>query len=217
MKYGIYDNKLILFNKNNEIWFFDYSFPNRISLGEIMYKDDIPNDTLSVMDNETLYYLGKQIEKSGLGKEGNMDDVVDILMSLYNLSKEKIYEYIDYNPLACTLAQDIIKSTSYIMSYKVYDACNQYLKQWNNDIERTKKWVILDCRPHLLEAMVDIFPSEEDRNRPTWPTERFLLHKFYNCWGDRLDNLIKEAVTLYPDFNDFDKAYYYIDEKLKIK
>lgn len=64
---------------------------------------------------------------------------------------------------------------------------------------------------------MDVFPSEEDKNRPTWESESWLLHKFHRDWGDELYIIIKEAVAKYPDFKDIDYAGYYVDEKLKEK
>ena len=59
-------------------------------------------------------------------------------------------------------------------------------------------------------TMVDIFGEYH-------PTKYFLLHEYHSYWdylGNELDDIVNEAVELYPDEDDFDKAYYFSECKI---
>jgi hypothetical protein len=61
---------------------------------------------------------------------------------------------------------------------------------------------------HRDHVMVDIFGCDDNRRYR-------LLHDFHDWWGDDLDKFIDEAVEKYPEDNDFDKRYHYVNEQLK--
>jgi hypothetical protein len=84
------------------------------------------------------------------------------------------------------------------------------MREWNNDIERVKKYVIEHDIPSIMsfdDRMVDVFDCEDNRRL-------LLLYAFYNDWGTSLDNIITESIEFYPEQNDFDKRYYYVKDKL---
>lgn len=121
-------------------------------------------------------------------------------MEIYELVKSAVDEHPDF------------RRDSYIFR-KLFEKGRRYLKIWDGDKERAKKYLIEHDIPELRSydtTLVDIWGEMH-------PTKRMLLHEFHDYWGDRLDKIVSEAIEKYPDKNDFDKAFYYTRDKLKDK
>jgi len=122
-------------------------------------------------------------------------------------------EYDHYPELIELTNQFIQEYNGFINEFfyrQIYQDVRLHMREWDNDIERVKKYVIEHDIPSIMsfdDTMVDVFDE-------CHPTKHFLLHEFYNHWGKKLDSLIDKAIELYPDNKDYDKAYYFVKDKL---
>ena len=147
-----------------------------------------------------------------IGQKGNYEHISEVLKKVLGITQEeidKVYHHdLDMMAFVNEIAEEgsNFKLTSYEME-ELYRNTERYMKVWNGDKERVKKYLIEhgDVGLHTDGALVDVFGV-------TNPTKRKLLHDFHNHWGDVLDMLIDEAVEKYPDENDFDLAYYYVKD-----
>lgn len=148
-------------------------------------------------------------------RTNNYDDVCSFIKEFYDISQEELDKQFDHYPYFIEVTKDIINESTYKINISDYDFGNIYrgvkshMSVWG-DIERVKKYVLEHDIPKqmtLVHAMVDVFGCEDARRSS-------LLHEFYNAWGTSLDNIITEAIELYPEQNDFDKRYYYVRDKL---
>ena len=221
MKYCIHNNNLVLVNtRDKSLWHFYFSFPDVISLGEIYFGDDFDGDK-AMMESEHLKHsflvkISQYIDKTGFHKGSNIKSMIPLLSEIYQISEDEVKKYVGYDELAVKTCLSL-NCSEFHKSFE-YDNCKSHLQEWDGDVERVKTYIERVAIPgRHNNALVDIWPTEEDRARPTWPTESFLLHRFHNNWGDELDGYIKEAVEKYPNPKDYDKAYYFVSDKFKEK
>lgn len=206
---------LYLFANDKSLWHFYFSYPDSIGLGSCMVGDEREKEIKEnaiILTDSYVKEIKKYINSNGHGEDNNYKPFSKLLAEIFNITQEEIDDILGYD----ATVSDICSDFSMINSMDYRD-CKEKFKQWNRDVERTKRYMKRFCTPYKNHVLIDIWPSEEDKARPTWPTESFLLHEFYNKWGDELDQWIKEAVEQYPNFNDFDLATYYIDKKLEEK
>lgn len=131
------------------------------------------------------------------------------------MAKKKKFEV---NDMEMRLLTDkIIKKSGFenqIRDYhrqEILDDVKVYMSYWG-DKERVMEYVLKhNFYTKYLSfnmCMVDVFGVKH-------PTAFKLYHDFHNMWGKELDEVIAEAIELYPDEFDFDKAFYYTEEKMK--
>lgn len=123
----------------------------------------------------------------------------------------------DYKPETLFAIRDkIIKKCKYDIKYDstkedILEDVKRYMNLWGDE-ERVIEYILRHnfYKTYLSFdfALVDVFDCNH-------PTEYKLYHDFHRHWGKTLDRLVKEAIELYPDEFDFDKAFYYVDEKLQ--
>lgn len=148
-------------------------------------------------------------------KTDNYNDLCGFIKMFYpDTTQEKLDRQYDYYPKLIGLTNEIIqeyKGFVYGFYYRqIYDDIKNRMRTWDDDVERVKKFVIEHDIPNIMmfdDTMVDVFDE-------CHPTKRFLLHEFHRYWGEKLDELIDKAIELYTDDKDFDKAYYYVKNKL---
>ena len=151
-------------------------------------------------------------------KKNNYDGISRILQEVFNIDYRVIDKAYDRDLDRADFIKDVMfeikdnhyRNDSYYFN-KLYDKAKYYLRIWNGDKERAKKYMREHDIPEFWSmdgTLVDVFGE-------CHPTKRHLLHEFHDSWGDRLDKIIDEAVEKYPDKNDFDLAYYYTRDKLK--
>lgn len=220
MKYRIYNNNLVLVNtRDKSLWHFYYSYPDSVSLGELMFGTEFNEKAINKsleLGLDFLKQINKHIEKTGIGNKANLKSMISILSEIYGITREEVEDKIGYNRLALETCLSL--NCSDFEKQFQYDEYKRLLKYWDNDIERVKKYIERVVIPDSnMNVLVDIWDTEEERKRPTRDTERFLLYHFHNHWGDELDGFIQEAVEKYPDPKDYDKAYYFVSDKYKEK
>ena len=145
----------------------------------------------------------------------NYKDLCKFIKMFYpDVTQEELDKKYNYYPDLIKLTDKIIKESGRNVdnfSYgEIYRDVKSHIQEWDNDLERVKKFTIEhDIPKHMSfdHAYIDIFGEYH-------PTKHFLLYEFYHHWGDSLDSIIDKAVELYPDTKDYDKAYYYVKEKL---
>jgi hypothetical protein len=148
-------------------------------------------------------------------KKYNYTDVCEFIKKYYpNTTQEELDKEYDHYPELIELTNQFIQEyNGFINEFfyrQIYQDVRLHMREWDNDIERVKKYVIEHDIPSIMSfdnTMVDVFGE-------CHPTKRFLLHEFYNHWGKKLDSLIDKAIELYPDNKDYDKAYYFVKDKL---
>lgn len=148
-------------------------------------------------------------------KKYNYTDVCEFIKTYYpNTTQEELDREYNHYPELIELTNQFIQEYNgsvYEFYYRqIYQDVRLHMKEWDNDIERVKKYVIEHDIPSIMSfdnKMVDVFGCEDVRR--SW-----LLHEFYNDWGTSLDNIITESIEFYPEQNDFDKRYYYVKDKL---
>lgn len=153
-------------------------------------------------------------------QRNNYQDICNFILRYYpETSQKELDDKFDHHPILIKLTKDIInksKSKDYINTWgdymfgEIYDDVKSHMHTWNNDVERVTKYVLehdIDRHLSIDHNLVDVWGDMH-------PTKRFLLHEFYRSWGDKLDKLIDKAIEMYPDNKDFDKAYYYVKDKL---
>ena len=216
MKISYNNKKIYLIDNNDNLWEFYAQLPiGYVHLSECSLSDDkdVRKNAVNV-SMEVVNNIRQYIGSEGTAKEPNYDKICEILGKELNISNEELNEIFGYNEDAIELFKRIDNES--LWDFTLYRDCLNYLEKWNGDKDRTEKFIKRFCR-NCEHVLVDVFPSEEDINRPTWESESWLLHKFHRVWGDELYIIIKEAVAKYPDFKDIDYAGYYVDEKLKEK
>ena len=148
-------------------------------------------------------------------KKDNYTDVCEFIKIYYpNTTQEELDKEYDHYPELIKLTNQFIQEYNgsvYEFYYRqIYQDIRLHMREWNNDIERVKKYVIEHDIPSIMsfdDRMVDVFGE-------CHPTKHFLLHEFHFHWGKKLDSLIDKAIELYPDNKDYDKAYYFVKDKL---
>lgn len=149
-------------------------------------------------------------------KKNNYQDVCEILKTVFDVSQEELDKIYEHDPEAIERTKEVIKFCTNRETYdylfrQTHQKVRHLLSIWDNDLDRVKNYMKehgdLDIFRHD-GAMVDVFGCEDNRVRS-------LLYDFHNDWGDDLDKFIEEAVEKYPEDNDFDKRYHYVNEKIK--
>jgi len=148
-------------------------------------------------------------------KKYNYTDVCEFIKTYYpDTTQDELNKQYDYYPELIKLTDEIIKksnrSINDFLYEEIYRDVKSHMREWDCDKERVTKFVIeYEIPKHMCSyhAMVDVFGDYH-------PTKRFLLYEFYTRRGDRLDNIIDKAIELYPDNKDYDKAYYFVKDKL---
>lgn len=148
-------------------------------------------------------------------QQNNYDDICSFIKEYYDILQEQLDRQFDHYPELIELTNKIIeeygKERIYDFYYDdIYRNIKYHMQIWNNDIERVRKYAIEHDIPSTVsfdDTIVDIFGE-------CHPTKRFLLHEFHGNWGDNLSKIIDKAVELYPDENDFDKAFYFTKNEL---
>jgi len=200
--------------KENGLWCFSPEIPDidtlqlcECSLGK--YEDqafeeavEAPHDLMVKFNN--IY-----------NKKNNYADVCEILKTMFDVSQEELDEMYEHDPEMIAKTKEVIdfcmvgKIASFFFR-QTHQKVRHLLSIWDNDLDRVKNYMKEhgDLDFHWDGAMVDIFGCEDKRRY-------CLLHDFHNHWGDDLDNFINESIEMYPEYNDFDKRYHYVNEKLK--
>ena len=213
-----YPNFYFMTRRENGLWCFSPETPDidtlqlcECCLGK--YEDqaweeavDVPNELMKRFNS--IYY-----------KKNNYKDVCEILKTVFDVSQEELDEIYEHDPELVAKTQEVM---DFCLEGKTLIHDNFFFRQthqkvrhllsiWDNDLDRVKNYIKehgdLDIFHHD-GAMVDVFGCEDNRVRS-------LLYDFHNWWGDDLDEIIEEAVEKYPEDNDFDKRYHYVNEQLK--
>lgn len=152
--------------------------------------------------------------------ENNYNDICDFIRQFYpETTQKQLDDLFDYDVELIRLTNEIIDKSDkrkhidgFTYTYEeIYRDVKQHMKEWGGDIDRVTNFVILhDIDKHLSydHTLVDVWGKMH-------PTKRYLLHEFHGYWNMfNLEEHIAESVELYPDEKDYDKAYYYVKEKL---
>ena len=151
-------------------------------------------------------------------EKNNYDGISRILRETFDIDQKIIDTAYDRDLDRADFIKDVMseikdsycRNESYCFK-RLYEKAKYYLRIWNGDKERAKKYMREHDIPEFRSydnTLVDVFGE-------CHPTKRYLLHEFHDSWGDRLNKIIDEAVEQYPDENDFDLAYYYTRDKLR--
>lgn len=150
-----------------------------------------------------------------INRKGNYEHISEVLRNVLGVDQEEIDKVYDRDPEMMKFTEEIAQEGSryplmFIEYEKLYRDVKYHMGIWNNDKERVKKYLIEHGNVGFKRdgKLVDIFGEMH-------PTKRKLYRDFSDWWGawnGLLDKLIEEAVEKYPDENDFDKAYYYVNE-----
>lgn len=149
--------------------------------------------------------------------KNNRGIIYNLIQSLYNISVEELDKLYNRYPKVMDLTKEIIKKWSskhnctidwdYDIK-KIYRDVKYYMDMWDEDKERVTKYMLERIINRLIYpelVMVDIFSE-------CHPTKYDLLYEYYNC-NDEEEKIMDDAVELFPDTKDIDKAYYYFKEK----
>lgn len=200
--------------KENGLWCFSPEIPDidtlqlcECSLGK--YEDQAFEEAVEVPHDLMVKF------NSIYNKKNNYADVCEILKTVFDVSQEELDEMYEHDPEMIAKTKEVIdfcmvgKIASFFFR-QTHQKVRHLLSIWDNDLDRVKNYMKEhgDLDFNWDGAMVDIFGCEDKRRY-------CLLDDFHNHWGDDLDNLINESIEMYPEYNDFDKRYHYVNEKLK--
>ena len=200
--------------KENGLWCFSPEIPDidtlqlcECSLGK--YDDQAFEEAVEVPHDLMVKF------NSIYNKKNNYADVCEILKTVFDVSQEELDEMYEHDPEMIAKTKEVIdfcmvgKIASFFFR-QTHQKVRHLLSIWDNDLDRVKNYMKEhgDLDFNWDGAMVDIFGCEDKRRY-------CLLDDFHNHWGDDLDNLINESIEMYPEYNDFDKRYHYVNEKLK--
>lgn len=215
MKLSKVGKYIYLISPQNYIFVFSASFPSmKINLGECLAnEEDEKMIVINAFEVKPDFHkkLRAYIDSDGIAIGENYYNVCHLLEHYFHLPQEKMDKIFGYNKEAIELCKCL---KVFLPETKYYNCCH-LLEKWG-DKERVKKFIETFDNDSGRHVLVDIFPTKEDLERPTWKSESWLLHKFYDSWGD-VDKYIKEAVEKYPSYDDIDYAGYYVQEKLEEK
>ena len=200
--------------KENGLWCFSPEIPDidtlqlcECSLGK--YEDQAFEEAVEVPHDLMVKF------NSIYNKKNNYADVCEILKTVFDVSQEELDEMYEHDPEMIAKTKEVIDfcTTGKIASFffrQTHQKVRHLLSIWDNDLDRVKNYMKEhgDLDFNWDGAMVDIFGCEDKRRY-------CLLDDFHNHWGDDLDNFINESIEMYPEYNDFDKRYHYVNEKLK--
>ena len=200
--------------KENGLWCFSPEIPDidtlqlcECSLGK--YEDQAFEEAVEVPHDLMVKF------NSIYNKKNNYADVCEILKTVFDVSQEELDEMYEHDPEMIAKTKEVIdfcmvgKIASFFFR-QTHQKVRHLLSIWDNDLDRVKNYMKEhgDLDFNWDGAMVDIFGCEDKRRY-------CLLDDFHNHWGDDLDNFINESIEMYPEYNDFDKRYHYVNEKLK--
>ena len=200
--------------KENGLWCFSPEIPDidtlqlcECSLGK--YEDQAFEEAVEVPHDLKVKF------NSIYNKKNNYADVCEILKTVFDVSQEELDEMYEHDPEMIAKTKEVIdfciagKIASFFFR-QTHQKVRHLLSIWDNDLDRVKNYMKEhgDLDFNWDGAMVDIFGCEDKRRY-------CLLDDFHNHWGDDLDNFINESIEMYPEYNDFDKRYHYVNEKLK--
>lgn len=203
-------------------WFCFYStMPNKETLRLAPgYFGEDEEMTLAVHNAITVSYSDAKNFNRIAQMENNYKDVCDFIRQFYpETTQKQLDNLFDYDVELIRLTNEIIDKSGkreridgFTYTYEeIYRDVKQHMKEWDGDIERVTNFVILhDIDKHLAydHTLVDVWGKMHQ-------TKRYLLHEFHSYWNMfNLEEHIAESVKLYPDEKDYDKAYYYVKEKL---
>lgn len=150
--------------------------------------------------------------------ENNYNDVCEFIKGYYpECEQDELDKQFQHYP-------DILKFTYYIVANsgrdihlsefrlgELYRLVKSHMDMWDGDKARVKKYVVEHDLDKILihdSTMVDVWDCQN-------VTKRFLLREFYGYWGMfNLEEHIEESIELYPVEKDYDKAFYYVRDKL---
>jgi predicted CopG family antitoxin len=213
--YGYSDSFYFMTTKENGLFEFSLNLPDKETLvlcpcflGE--EEDKIYEKAITVSDD--VYKKFNSI----YDKKNNYKDVCKLLMEVFtDINQDTLNKAFKRNDKIFEIADKCIKKYGkdfvYNFHYRpIVEAIRECMERWNNDTKRTVKWIVSEEIPEIVsinDAFIDIFGKHH-------PTKYKLLHKFYNYWGNDLDEIIEKCIQKYPNENDFDLATYYCRDLL---
>ena len=201
--------------KENGLWLFSAEIPdiNTLQLCEC-YLSPGEKDKAFEEAVEVPYDLMVKFN-SVYDKKGNYTDVCEILKTVFDVSQEELDKIYEHDPEMIEKTREVVDfcvdgNLNNFFFRKAYWRVRHLLSLWDDDLDRVKNYMKehgdLDYF-HRDDTIVDVWCDDERRYS--------LLRDFHKYWGNDLDKLIDEAIERHPDYNDFDKRYYYVKEKLK--
>jgi len=208
---------------NNCVWCFYLDFPDleTLKISETHFNDEtekfIKKNAKELPKDLAITFINNYNVKN------NRLSIYNILTNTFNIDEAELDKIFNRDIEAFEILNEAIDQYSkekgndirknYTLQYNLENLYRFIVNQkqyWDKDrliAYLLKRKIKNELIPALGRPYIDIFGE-------CHPTKYSLLYEFYNCSKED-EAVMDEAVELYPDINDIDKAYYYFIEKLK--